>query len=323
MAKTPLAVVILAAGKGTRMKSDLPKILHPLMGRPMLHYVLETARSLNAEKSILVIGHQADRVKEAFPNWTGIFVNQTPQLGTGHALQAAEKELKTFQGTVLVLSGDVPLIEKSTLRKLLQLHRQSKAALTLISTEIKDPHGYGRIVRDPQGSLLKIVEEKDATLQERLLQEINTGFYCFDSEFLFSSLFGLTKKNRQMEYYLTDLVRLAREKALIVSTYLHTPAQEVLGINDRTELARSAKILRGKILRELMRQGVSIIDPSSTYIEGSVRIGQDTVIYPFTVILGKTRIGAWCRISSHAVIDTATIRDGAVIPPFSWIKQQD
>lgn len=323
MAKTPLAVVILAAGKGTRMKSDLPKVLHPLLGKPLLHYVLETVKGLHVQKTVLVIGHQAERVREAFPHFSGVFVEQVPQLGTGHALQTAQKELKDFQGRILVLYGDVPLIEKGTLRRLLHMHRRSGAVMSLITTELEHPHGYGRIVRDPQGEILRIVEEKDASAEERSIREVNTGIYVFDSAFLFSSLAGLTKKNKQMEYYLTDLVWLAREKGLFVSTLLHSPSPEVLGINDREELARSSRILQEKILQELMRQGVTVIDPSTTYIESTVRIGQDTVVHPFTAILGKTRIGSWCRISSHVVIDTATIRDGAVIPPFSWIKQQD
>jgi bifunctional UDP-N-acetylglucosamine pyrophosphorylase/glucosamine-1-phosphate N-acetyltransferase len=323
MAKTPLAVVILAAGKGTRMKSDFPKVLHPLLGRPLLHYVLETVKGLHAQKTVLVIGHQAERVREAFPNFPGVFVEQVPQLGTGHALQTAQKELKDFQGRILVLYGDVPLIEKGTLRSLLHLHRRTRAAVSLVTTKLENPHGYGRIVRDPQGEVLRIVEEKDATGEERAIREVNTGLYVFESEFLFSSLSALTKKNKQMEYYLTDLVHLAREKGLTVSALSHPSSAEVLGINDREDLARSSRILREKILKELMRQGVTVVDPASTYIESTVRIGQDTVIHPFTAILGKTRIGSWCRISSHVVIDTATIRDGAVIPPFSWIKQQE
>ncbi len=323
MPKKPLSVVILAAGKGTRMKSDLPKMLHPLLGKPMLGYVLDAARSLKAAKNIMVVGHQAERVREAFREWTGTFVDQSPQLGTGHALKVTQKELKSFQGTVLVLSGDVPLIEKGTLKKLLQFHQRGRAVLTLISTEVKDPKGYGRIIRDPQKQLVRIVEEKEASQQERLIREINTGLYAFDSEFLFTALSGLTRINRQKEYYLTDLVQLAREKGLPVAVLCHAKSEEVLGINDREELARSARVLRQRILKDWMHQGVTIIDPLTTYIEATVRIGADTVIGPFTIIRGKTRVGSHCEIQSHVVIDTATLKDGIVIPPFSFIKNKN
>lgn len=320
--KKPIAVVILAAGKGTRMKSTLPKVLHPLLGKPMLSYVLDTAQSFKPLKNILVVGHQADRVVEAFPDWPGIFVRQVPQLGTGHALQVTRKELASFQGTVLVLSGDVPLIEKETLKKLLQVHERSQAVLTLISTEIEDPKGYGRIIRDLQGNLVRIVEEKDATPQERLIREINSGLYCFNSDFLFSGLSRLTRKNSQKEYYLTDLVQMARDKGQRVAAFLQSRSQEVLGVNDRAELARSSQVLRQRILQDWMHRGVSILDPVTTYIESSVRIGRDTVIGPFTSLLGKTRVGSHCHIQSHAVIDSATIKDGTTLAPFSYFKNE-
>jgi bifunctional UDP-N-acetylglucosamine pyrophosphorylase / glucosamine-1-phosphate N-acetyltransferase len=317
-----LAVVTLAAGKGTRMKSDLPKVLHPLHGKPMLSYVLETARSMRPQKNLLVVGHQAKRLMEAFRTWPVVFVKQSPQLGTGHALQAAQKEMKAFQGTVLVLYGDVPLIEKETLKKLLRIHERGKAALTLISTEPENPKGYGRIIRDPQGHLLKIVEEKDATAQEREIREINTGIYCFDSRFLFASLSKLTRQNSQKEYYLTDLVLSARKQDLPCSAFFHPRSEEVLGINDRFELACSAQVLRQRILKYWMLEGVTVIDPMSTYIESSVRLGPDTIIGPFTVIRGNARIGSRCEISSHVVIEDAIIKDGVMIPPFSLIKNQ-
>lgn len=322
MSKMPLALVILAAGKGTRMKSALPKVLHPLLGKPMLSYVLETAKRLRPFRNILVIGHQGDRVAEAFPDWSGIFVRQVPQLGTGHALQVTQKALDSFQGSVMVLSGDVPLIEKETLKRLIQVHRQGKAVLSLISTEVENPTGYGRIIRDPNGQLVKIVEEKDATPLEREIREINTGLYCFDSKFLFSSLSRLTRKNSQKEYYLTDLIQMACEKRQPVTTHLHPRSEEVLGINDRAELARSGQVLRQRINTDWMQKGVTVLDPLTTYIEPSVRIGPDTSIGPFTVLLGKTRIGARCRISSHVVIEGSTLKDGITIPPFSWINNQ-
>lgn len=322
MRKMPLAVVILAAGKGTRMKSALPKVLHPLLGKPMLRYVLETAKSLRPFKNILVVGHQGNRVAEAFPDWPGIFVRQVPQLGTGHALQVTQKALDSFLGLVMVLSGDVPLIEKETLKRLIKVHRQGKAVLSLISTKVENPAGYGRIIRDPNGQLIKIVEEKDATPLERVIQEVNTGLYCFDSKFLFSSLSRLTRKNSQKEYYLTDLIQMACEKRQPVTIHFHSRAEEVLGVNDRAELARSGQALRQRINTDWMQKGVTILDPQTTYIEHSVRIGPDTTIGPFTALLGKTHIGARCRISSHVVIEGSTLKDGGTIPPFSWINNQ-
>jgi bifunctional UDP-N-acetylglucosamine pyrophosphorylase / glucosamine-1-phosphate N-acetyltransferase len=234
----------------------------------------------------------------------------------------AQKEMKSFQGTVLVLYGDVPLIEKETLKKLLLIHGGEKAALTLISTEAGNPKGYGRIIRDPQGHLAKIIEEKDATAQERQIREINTGIYCFDSEFLFTSLPKLTRKNNQKEYYLTDLVQLGRKQGLACSVFFHSRSEEVLGVNDRADLARSAQVLQQRILKDWMGQGVTIIDPLSTQIESSVRVGPDTIIGPFTMIRGNTRIGSHCEISSHVVLEDSIIKDRAVIPPFSLIKNQ-
>jgi bifunctional UDP-N-acetylglucosamine pyrophosphorylase/glucosamine-1-phosphate N-acetyltransferase len=318
----PFAIVILAAGKGTRMKSDLPKVLHPLLGRPMLDYVLETARQLKAQKTLVVVGHQAERVQETFKNHKVIFIHQQPQLGTGHAVQMAQGELASSQGQVLVLSGDVPLLQKETLKQLLQLQRRAKASLSLLTTEVEDPKGYGRIVRDLEGRVTKIVEEKEALPQEREIKEINAGIYCFDANFLFRFLPRLSRKNKQKEYYLTDLVHLACRENLQVSAYRYPCSEEVLGINDHRELARSGQILRQQVLDDWMRQGVSILDPSTTYIEKTVRIGSNCVIGPFSVLLGKTRIGTNCVIHSHVVIENSVVKNGLTILPFSRIMNR-
>jgi bifunctional UDP-N-acetylglucosamine pyrophosphorylase / glucosamine-1-phosphate N-acetyltransferase len=320
--KSPLAVVILAAGKGTRMNSDLPKVLHPLMGRPLLAYVIKAAEALKPEKNLIVVGHQAPRVQAAFPDFKGAFVLQSPQWGTGHALQTAQTALTSFKGAVLVLSGDVPLIGQDTLKELIRRFRKDQAALALISTIVEKPFGYGRILRDNRQQLIGIVEEKDALPEEKAIREINTGLYCFDSEFLFSALSGLTRKNKQKEYYLTDLVRLAGERGLPMTTLVHPRYEEVLGINDRAELARSGRLLRQEINQEWMRRGVTLLDPATTYIEPTVHIGTDTVIGPFTMISGKTRIGSGCLIQSHVVIEEARVKDEATLPPFTRVKKQ-
>jgi bifunctional UDP-N-acetylglucosamine pyrophosphorylase/glucosamine-1-phosphate N-acetyltransferase len=285
----------------------------------MLSYVLKTARQLKTQRTLVIIGHQFEKVRETFGQYPVTFVLQQPQLGTGHAVQKTQKELASFRGTVLVLSGDVPLIRASTLTALLEHHRKEKAALSLISTAVEAPRGYGRIIRDPRGGLEKIVEEKDASAAERRIKEINTGIYCFEKEFLFEFLPRLRRKNQQKEYYLTDLVGLARKEKLKVAIALHPESAEVLGINSLRELARSSQILRQEVLNHWMDQGVRILDPATTYIEQAVQIGPDTEIGPFTVLQGKTRIGTHCIIQSHTVIENATVRDGSTIPAFSRI----
>jgi bifunctional UDP-N-acetylglucosamine pyrophosphorylase / glucosamine-1-phosphate N-acetyltransferase len=315
-----LAIVILAAGKGTRMKSDLPKVLHPLLGRPLLSHVLENAKRLHPEKTVVVIGHQAELVRTACARPGLLFVEQVPQLGTGHAVRQAAKELDHFPGTILVLSGDIPLVSGETLKGLIRAHRRTGAPVTLLSTRLEEPRGYGRIVRDDRGGLLRIREEKDASPEERGIKEINAGIYCFAGDFLFSALPKLTRRNRQREYYLTDLIEIARRTDRPVTVFRHPRFEEVLGINDRAELARSGRLRRGQINEGWMQQGVTLLDPENTYIESGVRIGPDTSVGPFTVLAGSTRIGRGCRIQSHCVLENAQIKNGAEIEPFTLIR---
>jgi bifunctional UDP-N-acetylglucosamine pyrophosphorylase / glucosamine-1-phosphate N-acetyltransferase len=317
-----LAIVILAAGKGTRMKSERAKVLHPLLGRPLLGYVLDAAKALRPEKTVVVIGHQAEEVRRAFDRPGLIFVSQSPQLGTGHAVLQTSRELSFFPGTILVLSGDVPLIKKETLGEIIRTHRKKKTPVTILSTRLPQPRAYGRIIRDPLGGLRRIVEEKDATPEERLIQEVNAGIYCFDSGFLFSALPKLSRKNRQGEYYLTDVIQLARESGYSVSLLRYPQSEEVLGINDRSELARTGLILRRQINEEWMRQGVTLLDPENTYIESTVKIGPDTTIGPFTFISGRTRIGARCLVSSQVILENAVLDEGVSVPAFSQIKDR-
>jgi bifunctional UDP-N-acetylglucosamine pyrophosphorylase/glucosamine-1-phosphate N-acetyltransferase len=317
-----LAVVVLAAGKGTRMKSDRAKVLHPLLGQPLLSYVLNAARALKPEKTIVVIGHQAEAVQRAFDRPGLIFITQSPQLGTGHAVMQTAGELNSFPGTILVLSGDVPLIRKETLGQIIRTHRKKKTPVTLLSTRLSKPLAYGRIIRDPQGGLRRIVEEKDATPEERLVQEVNAGIYCFDAGFLFSALPRLSRKNQQGEYYLTDVIQLAREAGHAVSVELYPQSEEVLGINDRQELARTGLILRRRINEAWMKRGVTLLDPDNTYIESTVTIGPDTTIGPFTFIAGRTRIGARCLVPSQVILENAVLGDGVGVPPFSLIRDR-
>jgi bifunctional UDP-N-acetylglucosamine pyrophosphorylase/glucosamine-1-phosphate N-acetyltransferase len=314
-----LAIIILAAGKGTRMKSELPKVLHPLLGRPLLSHVLETARRLQPEKTVVVVGHQAERVRQSFQSPGLVFASQVPQLGTGHAVRQAAKELDRFPGTVLVLSGDIPLVTADTLKRLIQVHRRSGSPVTLLSTVLEKPYGYGRIVRDDRGGLLRIKEEKDATPEERLIQEVNAGIYCFAADFLFRALPRLSRRNRQREYYLTDLIELARVADRPVTVFRHPRAEEVLGINDRIELARTGRLLRRRINEDWMGRGVTLLDPDSAYIESGVRIGPDSTIGPFTVLTGRTRIGRDCRVEAHCALENARLDDGARIEPFTRV----
>jgi bifunctional UDP-N-acetylglucosamine pyrophosphorylase/glucosamine-1-phosphate N-acetyltransferase len=312
-------VVVLAAGQGTRMKSRLPKVLHSLVGRPLMEHVLQAADAISPSTVTLVIGHGAESVRAATGTRPNIgFVVQEPQLGTAHALQQAEARLAGKQGTVVLLSGDVPLLKGSTLRRLVEAHQAANAAATVVTAVVERPYGYGRIVRT-RGRIARIVEERDASPDVRQIREINGGIYAFDLAPLFDALRGIAAQNAQGEYYLTDLVAIYRRRKLPVETLVVDNPQEIRGINSRTELAEVSRIVRQTKNEELMAAGVTIVDPATTYIDPDVEIGPDTVIHPDVAIEGQSRIGAACEIHSHVRIVGSEIADKSVILNFCLI----
>ena len=333
-----IATVILAAGKGTRMKSDLVKVLHPLLGVPMLSYPI--ALSLNeikAEKTIVVIGHQADQIKERFQDPRIHFVLQKEQLGTGHAVLQAVSFLQTFTGTVLILCGDVPLVKAETLRSFIDTFFGNDSTLSVLTAVVESPSGYGRIIRDSEGWLEKIVEEKDASEEERLIREINTGIFCVSAPFLIEGLGEIGQENAQGEYYLTDLVEIARKKGFRCSAHIVADPAEVMGINTRVDLATAHEVLRQEKVKGLMLSGVTLIDPKATYVDKTVEVGKDTILYPNCFLLGKTRIGERCivepnskisdsiignevTIRSSSVITESKVEDQAFIGPFAHLR---
>ena len=319
MAAAEVHVVVLAAGQGTRMKSRLPKILHPLAGRPLVEHVLKTSEAISPSTVTLIVGHGADIVRSTVgtrPNRD--FVIQDPQLGTAHALQQAEARLAGRQGTVVLLSGDVPLLSGSTLRRLLEIHQAAKAAATVVTAVVERPYGYGRIVRT-KGRIARIVEERDASPEVRQIREINSGIYAFDLPPLFEALRGIASQNAQGEYYLTDLIAIYRRRKMPVETLVVDNPGEIRGINSRTELAEVSRIVRQTKNEELMAAGVTIIDPATTYIDQDVEIGADTVIHPGVAIEGQSRVGAACEIHSHVRIVDSEIADKSVIHDFCLI----
>src|SRR5258705_7013989 len=312
-------VVILAAGQGTRMKSKLPKVLHPIAGRPLVEHVLQTADAVSPASVTLIVGHGADSVRENTGSRPNIgFALQEPQLGTAHALQQAEKRLAGKQGTVILLSGDVPLLSATTLRRLIDTHHVAGAAATVVTAIVERPYGYGRIVRT-KGRIARIVEERDASPEVRQIREINGGIYAFDLAPLFDALRGIASQNAQGEYYLTDLIAIYRRRKLPVETLVVDSPQEIRGINSRTELAEVSRIVRQTKNEELMAAGVTIVDPATTYIDPDVEIGADTVIHPGVAIEGQSRIGAACEIHSHVRIVGSEIADKSVILNFCLI----
>lgn len=332
-----VAVVILAAGLGTRMKSATAKVLHPLVGRPMIVHVLKAAAGLSATKTVLVLGHQADRVADAVKEFETESVIQEQQLGTGHAVLQAEKALKKFKGDVVILSGDVPLIRAETIARLVQHHRKSGDVLTMMTAMVDDPTGYGRVIKDAKGSLLRVVEHKDATTQERGVREINTGIYCIGASFLFSHLKTLGNSNAQGEYYLPDLIATAVEKGLGAGTVSADDVEEVMGINNRVELAQAEKVLRRRINELWMREGVTFVAPEMTFVDDGVRIGRDVILSPGCLLQGATVIGGGCTVGPYSriidtrigsavevldgcVIEESQIEDGCHVGPFAHLR---
>jgi len=301
------AVVILAAGEGTRMKSSLPKVLHNVCGRPMIGWVIESIMALRPYGTYIVVGHQADLVKEKSARKEIVFVEQKKQLGSGHALMQAEQKLKHFHGSILVLCADTPLIRTETLSVLLNFHSREKNAATVLSVINDNPFGYGRIIRSPSGQVEKIVEEKDASREIKKIKEINSGIYCFESPLVWDALKNIKAENAKKEYYLTDAVDILNRQGNKVGGCTICGANEVMGVNSRVELASAEKAKRFEILEKLMISGVTIIDPSNTYISADAAIGGDTVILPGTTIEGKTVIGSNCRIGPFAFVSDAKI----------------
>lgn len=306
------AAIILAAGKGTRMKSRLPKVLHKVAGKSMLQHVLDTCAQLELDKTIVVIGHQGERIIEEIGNQV-LYAWQKEQLGTGHAVLQAQEFLTPDITTVLILCGDTPLLKPETLKSLLDFHQQEQAAATILTATVADPTGYGRIIRDDGGRVKRIVEQKDASPEELRVQEINSGTYCFDAALLMETLGKIKPDNAQGEYYLTDCIALIQEEGRKVVARQVEDEEEILGINSRSQLALAEAIMRRRINERLMEQGVTIIDPGNTYIESDVQIAPDTVIYPFTFLQGKTVIGSDCRIGPASTIRDSTLADGVVV----------
>lgn len=312
-------VVILAAGQGTRMKSVMPKVLHPIAGRALVEYVLHTARSIDPASITLIVGHQADVVRERLKSHGPLnFALQQPQLGTAHALQQAEPVLKGRLGTLVLLSGDVPLLNPASLQRLVETHTAANAAATVVSAVVERPYGYGRIVRS-KGRIARIVEERDASPTERAIKEINSGIYAFDLGPLWDALRSIASQNAQGEFYLTDLVAIYRRRKLPVETLVLEDPQEIRGINSRTELAEVSRIVRQKKNEELMAAGVTLIDPATTYIEDGVEIGPDTVIHPGVILERQTKIGSACEIHANVRITDSELGDRVTVNNFCVI----
>lgn len=311
--------VILAAGKGTRMKSALPKVLHAVGGKSMLRHVMTAAEQAGAKRMLVVVGFGGDKV-QAEIGAAAEFVLQAEQLGTGHAMMQVQPVLAGFSGTILLLCGDTPLLTGQALLDLVAAHQQSGAAATVLTAMPADATGYGRILRDESGQVLGIVEQKDATAEQKQIGEINTGIYCFEAAPLFAALAGLTCNNAQKEYYLTDVLAILAQAGQQVGAVEVADFQETLGINSRLQLAEAEKILRQRKLVELMDSGVTVMDPASTFVDASVSVGEDTVLYPFTWLEGETTIGRDCRIGPNSRISDSQLGD-AVTLHFSYAHE--
>ena len=327
--------IILAAGKGTRMKSDLPKVLHPLLGQPMLAYALQAMQEATGSKPVVVVGHAAEEVQAAFAGLAG-FALQDPPLGTGHAVQAAQRAVPEDTRWVLVSNGDMPLLTADTLRDLLEAQQSHDGPITMLTVEVDDPRGFGRVVRFPDGRVQAIVEEADATEEQKRIRELNVGAYCFDAAWLWASLPKLPLSPKG-EYYLTDLVGLAVAEGHSVQALRLEDPTEAIGVNTRVHLAEAAAALQRRINRGLMESGVTLIDPDRTYIEPTVRIGRDTVVWPDCYLRGTTEIGEGCEIGPNAyildtrignacrvfasVLEYAVLEDHVDIGPFGHLRK--
>lgn len=332
---TKIYAVVLAAGQGTRMKSKLYKVLHPVCGKPMVEHVVDHIRDLDVTKIVSIVGHGAEKVKEQLGDKSE-YVLQEEQLGTAHAVQQAETLLGDLEGTTIVICGDTPLIRPETMKALLEHHQQQAAKATILTAVAENPTGYGRILRNEEGHVEQIVEQKDATVEQQKVTEINTGTYCFDNKALFETLKLVKNDNAQGEYYLPDVIEILKQQGEIVSAYISDDFSENLGVNDRVALSQAEEIMRARINEAHMRNGVTIINPANTYIGADVIIGSDTIVYPGTLLEGQTVIGEDCYIgpNSHivdsqighrtkidaSVVEESMIGEDVTVGPYAHIR---
>jgi bifunctional UDP-N-acetylglucosamine pyrophosphorylase/glucosamine-1-phosphate N-acetyltransferase len=314
------AVVILAAGLGKRMKSSKPKVLHEILGRPLLAYSIHASQYLDPSRICVVVGHGAREVEEAVGSMKGVvFARQSAPLGTGHAALATKELLSEHKGLVIIMPGDAPLISPQTLLDFLAAHKALGSDLSALTVELEDPQAYGRILRDSSGWLDRIVEYKDASPEERDILEINAGIYATGAPLLFSALEALRPENVQGEYYLTDIVEIYRRNGLLCSAILCPDPQEVMGVNDRIDLSRCQEVLRLKIIEAWLKAGVTMEDPWSVTIETQVKLERDVVLGPGVILRGSTRVGEGATLGPYSVIADSVIGRGETIPPHSVI----
>ena len=328
-----LKTLILAAGKGTRMKSELPKVLHKVCGVPMVQKIVNTCSKIGSIENILILGHKKEEVLKVLPNMQ--YVVQEEQLGTGHAVIQAKDKLKDFDGTVMILCGDTPLLREETLKELYNYHKQTGATTTILTSIYENPFGYGRIVKENE-TVIGIVEEKEASEEIRAIKEVNAGVYCFESKDLLSALDRIDNKNEKGEYYLTDVIAINVRDGKKVEAFLLEDNDEILGINSKIELEKANCIMKNRINEKHMENGVIFIDKNSVYIEESVEIGQDTIIYPGALLQGDTVIGQNCEILGNtrvidcnignnvrvesSVLEESVVEDRVTIGPFAHLR---
>lgn len=315
--------VILGAGEGTRMKSCLPKVLHKAAGKELISHVIDCLNNaVKMQKLVVVVGSGSDLVIEYLKQYNADHVLQKERLGSAHALLCAKNKLKNLDGQLIVMCGDTPLVKSSTIKDLLKYHIKNKNSATVLSGMVNNPFGYGRIVRDSNGAVICIVEEKSATKEEKEIKEINSGIYCFDLKVLWKALNKVDNKNNKKEYYLTDVIEILNKDGYKTDAVALTDEEEILGVNNRVQLAVAEKILRERKNTELMENGVTVVDPKTTYIDSDVVIEQDTVIKPNTFIEGKTKIGKNCVIGPDTTITNCLIKENVFIT-YSYIEESE
>jgi bifunctional UDP-N-acetylglucosamine pyrophosphorylase / glucosamine-1-phosphate N-acetyltransferase len=319
VATKPLFIITLAAGKGTRMKSDMAKVLHQVFFSPMINHVLTTAAELHPEKSIVIVGHQREAVIQALTGYEVECVIQEEQLGTGHAVLCAEQAVNNQDSVVMILCGDTPLIKAGTLKSMYRQHLDHAAVCTIMTTILPDPTNYGRIISKDSGQVVAIVEEKDASTEEKKIAEINAGIYCVNSCFLFDTLRKVGTDNSQGEVYLTDIVSIAVAAGYTVDKFINSTAQDVLGVNSRVELALAHKEIQRRRNHDLMAQGVTMINPDTIAISHTVSIGRDSILHAGVRISGNSSIGPSCLIEDGAILHDCQVADHATIGAYSCL----